>query len=63
MITRTDLLIAISNSGETAELVTILPLLKRLGIPLITLTGNPAPPWPKPPRSLWISACARRPAR
>ena len=40
MITRADLLIAITNSGETHELVTILPLLKRLGIPLITLTGN-----------------------
>lgn len=40
MITRADLLIAISNSGETQEIVTILPLLKRLGIPLLTLTGN-----------------------
>ncbi len=40
MITRADLLIAITNSGETHELVTILPLLKRLGIPLIALTGN-----------------------
>ena len=40
MITRTDLLIAISSSGETGEIVTILPLLKRLAIPLITLTGN-----------------------
>lgn len=41
MITAVDLLIAISNSGETDELITILPLLKRLGIPLIVLTGNP----------------------
>jgi arabinose-5-phosphate isomerase len=41
MITATDLVIAISNSGETDELVTILPLLKRLGVPLITLTGAP----------------------
>lgn len=40
MITRTDLLIAISSSGETGEIVTILPLLKRLAIPLITMTGN-----------------------
>ncbi|MCL4722223.1 MAG: KpsF/GutQ family sugar-phosphate isomerase, partial [Gammaproteobacteria bacterium] len=40
MITRADLLIAISNSGETGEIVTILPILKRLAIPLITLTGN-----------------------
>ncbi len=41
MITRTDLVIAISNSGETGEIVTILPLLKRLGVPLITMTGAP----------------------
>ena len=40
MITPTDLVIAISNSGETAEIITILPLLKRLGVPLITMTGN-----------------------
>jgi arabinose-5-phosphate isomerase len=41
MITRSDLVVAISNSGETAEIITILPLIKRLGIPLITLTGMP----------------------
>ncbi|ARB94005.1 KpsF/GutQ family sugar-phosphate isomerase [Legionella longbeachae] len=41
MITRQDTVIAISHSGNTAELVTLLPLLKRLEIPLITLTGNP----------------------
>lgn len=40
MITRADLVIAISNSGETAEIATLLPLLKRLDIPLITLSGN-----------------------
>ena len=40
MITRTDLVIAISNSGETAEIITLLPLLKRQAIPLITLSGN-----------------------
>lgn len=41
MITAKDAVIAISNSGETAEILTILPLIKRLGVPLITLTGNP----------------------
>ncbi len=41
MVTRTDLVLAVSNSGETAEIITILPLLKRLGVHLITLTGNP----------------------
>jgi arabinose-5-phosphate isomerase len=40
MITANDLVIAISNSGETAEIITILPLLKRLGVHLITMTGN-----------------------
>jgi arabinose-5-phosphate isomerase len=41
MITRQDAVIAISNSGFTHEIVTLLPLLKRLEVPLITLTGNP----------------------
>lgn len=41
MITPKDLVIAISNSGETAEIITILPLIKRLGVPLITMTGAP----------------------
>jgi len=40
MITRGDLVIAISNSGETAEIITILPLLKRLGLVLIVMTGR-----------------------
>ncbi|HEN5477111.1 TPA: KpsF/GutQ family sugar-phosphate isomerase [Legionella pneumophila] len=40
MITRQDIVVAISNSGNTHEIVTLLPLLKRLEVPLITLTGN-----------------------
>jgi arabinose-5-phosphate isomerase len=40
MITENDTVLAISNSGETEEILTILPLIKRLGVPLITLTGN-----------------------
>lgn len=40
MITAQDAIIAISNSGKTEEIVTILPLIKRLGISLISLTGN-----------------------
>jgi len=40
MISRGDLVIALSNSGETEELLKILPAIKRLGIPLIALTGN-----------------------
>ena len=42
MITPQDVVLALSNSGETEEILTILPLIKRLGVPLITLTGNPA---------------------
>jgi len=41
MVTAKDIVIAISNSGTTAEIETILPLLKRKAVPLITLTGNP----------------------
>jgi arabinose-5-phosphate isomerase len=41
MITRDDLVIALSYSGESDELSTILPLVKRLGAGLIALTGNP----------------------
>ena len=42
MITRGDVVIALSNSGETAEIITLLPVIKRLDVPLIALTGNPA---------------------
>ncbi len=41
MITGEDVVLALSNSGETRELVTILPLIKRLGVQLVTLTGQP----------------------
>lgn len=40
MITGQDVVLAVSNSGETAELLTLLPLIKRLGVKLVTLTGN-----------------------
>lgn len=40
MVTREDVFIAISNSGESAELLTILPILKRQGAKLITISGN-----------------------
>ena len=41
MITPQDVVIALSNSGSTEELINILPLIKRLGVPLIAMTGNP----------------------
>ncbi len=40
MITSDDLVVVISNSGETAEVITILPIVKRIGVGLIVLTGN-----------------------
>ncbi len=42
MITAKDVTVAISNSGETDEIIVLLPLIKRLSVPLITLTGNPS---------------------
>jgi len=41
MVTRDDVFIALSNSGESAELLAIVPLIKRQGAKLISLTGNP----------------------
>ena len=41
MITGEDAVIALSNSGEVSEVVTLLPLLKRIGSKLIAMTGNP----------------------
>jgi len=47
MIARGDIILALSNSGSTIEIVTLLPLIKRLGIPLICMTGNPESPLAK----------------
>ena len=41
MITADDVVLALSNSGETDELVILMPLIKRLGVPLIAMSGNP----------------------
>ncbi len=41
MITRDDAVLALSNSGETEEILTIVPAIKRLGVPLIAFTGKP----------------------
>jgi arabinose-5-phosphate isomerase len=40
MITRADVVLAISNSGESEELTAILPLIKRMGVPLLAMTGR-----------------------
>lgn len=41
MITSADLVLAISNSGESPEMAAVLPVLKRLGTPVVAMTGNP----------------------
>ena len=41
MITRQDVVLALSNSGETGEVLTILPIIKRIDVPFIAMTGNP----------------------
>ncbi|MEJ2763915.1 KpsF/GutQ family sugar-phosphate isomerase [Photobacterium sp. MCCC 1A19761] len=41
MINKGDVVLAISNSGEASEILTLLPVIKRLGIPLISMTGKP----------------------
>jgi arabinose-5-phosphate isomerase len=40
MVTEDDIFVALSNSGETAELMAIVPIIKRMGATLVTLTGN-----------------------
>src|SRR5690606_2432901 len=44
MITKNDVVIAISYSGSSAEILTLLPLLKRMDVPLISMTGKPNSP-------------------
>ena len=44
MITPKDVVLALSNSGNTTEILTIVPIIKRLGVPLICMTGNPGSP-------------------
>lgn len=41
MITAADCVLALSNSGATPEVLTLIPLLKRLGVPLVSMTGDP----------------------
>ena len=42
MVARGDVVLAVSNSGETDEVLAVLPAIKRLGLPLLLLTGDPA---------------------
>ena len=47
MLTGHDVVLALSNSGKTGEIVSLLPGLKKLGVPLIAMTGNPDSPLAK----------------
>ncbi len=55
MITSTDLVLAISNSGESPEMAAVLPFLKRLGTPVIAMTGNPQSTMAKH-AALWLDS-------
>ncbi len=41
MITKKDVILALSNSGETEEIISLIPYIKHLGIPIIAMTGKP----------------------
>lgn len=61
MLTRADVVLAISSSGATAEVLTLLPLIKRLGVPLISMTGSPDSPLAKA-ADAWIDIAVRQEA-
>jgi arabinose-5-phosphate isomerase len=63
MVTPGDVVLAISNSGESDELAAILPVLKRLGVPLVAMTGKPESTLAATPTSCWTARSKRRPAR
>lgn len=62
MVTSGDLVLAISNSGESAELTAILPVLRRLGTPLVAITGRPGLPWANTPTPCSTAVSNARPA-
>ena len=63
MITPADVVLALSNSGETDEILLILPIIKRMGAKLIALTGNRDSALRAKPTPCSIAAWKRRPAR
>jgi D-arabinose 5-phosphate isomerase GutQ len=63
MVTGDDLVLAISNSGESGELTAILPVLKRLGVPLIAMTGGLHSTLAAMPTWCWTAAWSAKPAR
>ncbi len=63
MVTAQDVFIALSNSGRTDELMTIVPQVKRVGAALIALTGDAESPLASTPTSICMPARRRKPAR
>jgi arabinose-5-phosphate isomerase len=61
MITNTDLVLAISNSGESPEMAAVLPVLKRLGTPVIAMTSNPQSTMAKH-AALWLDSSVAKEA-
>jgi len=61
VLVRGDVVIAVSNSGETEELLALVPAIKRLGVPLIVLTGQPVSR--NTARSFWTSPFPARRVR
>ena len=58
-----DVVMALSHSGETEELVRLLESIRRIGARLIALTGDPRPRWRAPPTSRSTAASPRKRAR
>jgi len=63
MITRDDVVLALSNSGETGEILTIVPVIARLGVPLIAFTGNASSALARVATVHLNIGCRPRPAR
>ena len=63
MVTAHDVVLAISNCGESDELTAILPAIKRLGVTLVAMTGKPTRRWRAMPTSCSTAPSSRKPAR
>lgn len=62
MISKEDIVLALSYSGETDEILKIVPFIHSNGNRLISMTGHPDSAWPRTPMSTSTWACAKRPA-
>ena len=63
MVTAQDVVIAISNSGESNEILALIPVLKRLRVPMICITAARKAPWRKRQISIYVFASRRKRAR